>query len=74
MPNTGKITIYEGKSKKDDKPYSALMLTVGEWSSLHFVQSKFEMDYIKKQLNAKSDDDLLDLSEDEQPKRGGLFN
>lgn len=46
----GTITLYEGISKKDKKPFTALKLTVGDWSKLHFLDSKFEMDYIIKTL------------------------
>lgn len=46
-----KITIYEGVSKEKKIPYKALLIEVGEWSKLVFVDSKFEMEYIEKQLN-----------------------
>lgn len=50
MAKSGTITLYEGKGKESGKPFTALMLTVGEWTKLYFVDSRFEMDYIKKYL------------------------
>lgn len=60
---TGKIKLFEGKSKKNGKPYTCLELSVGTWTTLYFPQSKFEMDYIKKHLT-EDQDDKLDLNED----------
>lgn len=55
MARTGTITLYEGVSKANNKPFTALKLTVGEWDQLYFVNSKFELDYIKKCLTAPVD-------------------
>jgi len=44
------VEIFNGKSKKDEKPYKALKVTIGDWDQLIFVKSKFELDYIEKQL------------------------
>lgn len=51
MAQQGTITLYEGIGKESKKPYSALKLEVGKWTKLYFVDSQFEMDYIKKYLN-----------------------
>jgi len=44
------ISVYEGVSKKTGNAYEAISIKVGEWSTLIFAKSKFEMEYIKKQL------------------------
>jgi len=44
------IKIYEGVAKETKKPYKAILITVGEWSTMMFAKSKFEMDYIEKTL------------------------
>lgn len=41
------IEIIKGESKKTGKQYEAISLKIGDWSSLVFPRSKFEMDYIK---------------------------
>lgn len=51
MARKGEITLYEGVGKASKKPFTALKLTVGTWSKLYFVDSQFEMDYIKKYLS-----------------------
>lgn len=46
------VEIVEGISKKSGKDYQAIKLTIGDWSSLVFPRSAFEMNYIKEQLEA----------------------
>lgn len=72
----GTIELYEGLSKKDKKPFTALTLKVGTWSVLYFPQSKFEMDYIKDQLTEKQRVmGSIDLNDDEvDTQKGDLFN
>jgi len=45
------------------------MLTVGKWSKLHFVDSSFEMDYLKEYLrgNDNPNDAKIDLHAPDQP-------
>ena len=53
---TMSIDIAEGISKKDPKnpkPWKAVKVTVGDWSQMIFVRTKFEMDYIESIVNAK---------------------
>lgn len=47
------VEIVEGTGKKTGKPYSAIKLTIGDWSSLVFPRSSFEMNYIKGVLEAE---------------------
>lgn len=44
------LSLYQGKSKKTNKAFECLKLDIGEWSTLVFPKSKFELEYIKKQL------------------------
>lgn len=46
------IEIISGKSQKTGKSYEAIKLTIGDWSSLVFPRSSFEMNYIKSILEA----------------------
>lgn len=48
MTNEPTLTIVSGISNKTQKEYKALMLKIGDWSSLYFPQSQFEMTYIVK--------------------------
>lgn len=41
------VEIVDGIGKKSGKPYTAVKLTIGDWSSLVFPRSAFEMNYIK---------------------------
>jgi len=50
MNENTNVEIFNGKSKKDGKPYEAVKVTVGDWDHLIFVKTKFELEYIKKQL------------------------
>lgn len=51
------VDIVKGKSKKTGKEYEAIKLAIGDWSTLVFPRSPFEMNYIKKVLNANADED-----------------
>lgn len=42
-----KVEIVDGISKKSGNAYQAVKLSIGEWSSLVFPRSSFEMNYIK---------------------------
>jgi len=45
------VEVITGKSKSDSKrEWKGLKITIGEWSTLIFTKSKFEMDYIEKYL------------------------
>lgn len=58
MKNTDIIVdIVKGKSKKTGKEYEAIKLSIGEWSSLVFPRSAFEMNYIKKVINDNANED-----------------
>lgn len=46
------IEIVHGTSKKTGKPYEAIKVTIGDWSSLVFPRSVFEMNYIKEYINS----------------------
>lgn len=45
MARTGTLTLNQGTGKNSGKPYTALKLTVGKWSTLHFPTA-FERDYL----------------------------
>ena len=44
------ISIESGISKKTQKPWRAVKIQVGEWSTLIFPKSTFEMKYISQTL------------------------
>lgn len=46
-PNV-KVEIISGK--KNDREWKGLKLTVGEWTTVIFPKSRFELDYIEKFL------------------------
>lgn len=46
------IEVVEGNSKKSGNSYKAIKLSVGEWSTLVFPRSSFEMNYIEKIIEA----------------------
>lgn len=50
------VTSFKGVSKKTKKPYEALKLEIGDWSTLVFPRSKFEMQYVKEQLGIEDDE------------------
>lgn len=45
-----KLEIVKGESKKTGKEYRALKVSIGDWSTLVFPRSRFEMDYIENYL------------------------
>lgn len=48
------LEVITKPSKKDpEKTWTALFIKVGEWSTLVFPKSRFEMDYIQKQLEGE---------------------
>lgn len=47
------ISIYSAVSKKTNKPYTAISVKIGEWSTLIFPKSPFELKYLKEQLGAE---------------------
>ena len=48
------VTIISGKQKKDpSKTWEAVSVKVGDWSTIIFPKSKFEMDYIKSVLEGE---------------------
>lgn len=46
------VEIIQGKSNKTGNNYEAIKLTIGDWSSLVFPRSAFEMKYIKEVLGS----------------------
>lgn len=44
------VEIITGIAKKSGNEYTAIKLTIGDWSQLVFPRSSFEMDYIRQQL------------------------
>ena len=50
MKNDIYVELYTGKSKKTGKDFEAIKVTIGDWSSLVFPRSGFELNYIKKVL------------------------
>lgn len=54
MKEQVEVTVISGNQKKDpSKTWEALSVKVGDWSTIIFPKSKFEMDYIKSILEAK---------------------
>lgn len=47
------IDIVSGKSKKTGKEYEAVRVQIGDWSSLLFPRTRFEMEYIKRVINGE---------------------
>lgn len=52
MNNEISVSIYNGKSRKTGKNFQAIKLEIGDWSTLVFPKSHFELNYIKKILEA----------------------
>lgn len=52
--NDIKVSLYSGVSKKTKTAYEAIRLQIGEWETLVFPKSNFELKYIKKYLGASS--------------------
>lgn len=48
MENDIVVSIYQGKSKKSGKDFECIKLDIGDWSTLVFPKSEFELNYIKK--------------------------
>jgi hypothetical protein len=44
------IEIYTGTARESGKEYQCLKLTIGEWSTLIFAKTPFELAYLKSQL------------------------
>ena len=44
------ISIVSGTSKKTGKVWTGISVKIGEWSTLVFPKSNFEMKYIREQL------------------------
>ena len=55
MNNDIVVSIYNGKSKKTGKNFDAIKLEIGDWSTLVFPRSSFELKYIKNILEAQND-------------------
>lgn len=45
------VDIYEGKSRKTGNKFEAIKLKIGDWETLVFPKSRFEMEYIKNIIN-----------------------
>lgn len=43
------INLHNGISK-EGKPYRCVQVVIGDWSTLIFPNTKFEMDYIEKYI------------------------
>lgn len=48
------VSIHEGIGSKSGKPYSCIKLVIGDWETLVFPQTKFELDYIRECLSKNS--------------------
>lgn len=46
MKNEPTLTIVSGIGKDSKKPYQAMMLQIGDWSTMVFPKSLFESKYI----------------------------
>lgn len=55
MSDNNKIFVekYVGKSKKSGKQFTAIKLSIGDWNTLVFPRSQFELNYIFKVLDTK---------------------
>ena len=53
-PETQEINleIYEGIARETKKPYTAIRVSIGTWSTLVFAKTAFELNYIKSVLEA----------------------
>lgn len=54
------LAVYKGLSKKDKTPFTALKITIGEWDTLYFPKSNFEMSYIENVLTGVSSESVED--------------
>lgn len=55
MNNDIIVELVKGKSKKSGNDYEAIKLSIGEWNTLIFPRSSFELSYIKKILGNNED-------------------
>lgn len=55
MENDVIVSIHNGKSKKTGKPFQCIKLEIGEWSTLVFPRSSFELNYIKSILGTDNE-------------------
>lgn len=55
MNNDITVSIYNGKSKKTGKNFQAIKLEIGDWSTLVFPRSAFELQYIKNILGSSNE-------------------
>lgn len=50
---TYEVKIIKRLGKKSQKPYEAVMITVGRWTKLVFTDSQFELDYLRTKLTTE---------------------
>jgi len=51
-----KIEIVTGIGKESKKEWKAIKVVVGDWQTLVFPKTKFEMDYIEKTIEDEKND------------------
>ena len=49
------VSIHKGKSKKTGKDFECIKLEIGDWSTLVFPRSAFELNYIKQILGSDNE-------------------
>lgn len=49
------VSIHKGKSKKTGKDFECIKLEIGDWSTLVFPRSAFELNYIKQILGVENE-------------------
>lgn len=47
------ISVIDGERKDGKGKWKALKVEIGEWSTVVFPRTRFEMNYIEKIINAK---------------------
>lgn len=47
------VEIVNRKAKKSGKDYKAIQLSIGDWNTLVFPRTSFEMNYIEGIINGK---------------------
>jgi len=55
------VSLFKGTGKNSGNPFEAIKLEVGEWSTLVFPKSEFEMKHIKAVLRKRAE---LNLDEE----------
>lgn len=74
---TTKVSVYNGTGKASGKPFKAIKLEIGKWSTLVFP-TEFEWDYIEKTLGQEkaeiAEEDKIDLDEPAKPIDDKVFN